>query len=102
MNNINIRELADRTREAQQAKGLALHTVWEHYITTLIPIVKLHEQENKEQFDRDIVDKYIQHVEGRRYHCVCEGNPYYYNRSLQHTHRNNMKNEIETKYSYIR
>ena len=43
MRNISIRELADRTREAQQAMGLSQHTVWEHYMTALLPIVKLHE-----------------------------------------------------------
>ena len=43
MSNISIRELADRTREAQQAMGLSQHTVWEHHMTALLPIVKLHE-----------------------------------------------------------
>ena len=82
MNSISIRELANRTREAQQALGLTIHTVWEHYTTALLPIVKLHEQEGRDQFDQAIVDKYIRLVEGRRdcgeigvsyYNCLRHG-----------------------------
>jgi len=65
MKSIGIRELADRTREAQQAKGLKLHTVWEHYITTFLPIVELHEKGGREQFDRTIIvnrSSFIPHV----------------------------------------
>ena len=81
MRNISIRELADRTREAQQAMGLSQHTVWEHYMTALLPIVKLHEQKGREYFDQDIVDEYICQIEGR--HDRAEIGPNYYNR-LRH------------------
>lgn len=66
MNNISIGELAARTREAQEAMGLSLHTVWSHYATALLPIVKLHEQEGREYFERSIVDEYISRIESRR------------------------------------
>jgi integrase len=66
MSGISIRELAERTREAQEALGLSAHTVWNHYITALLPVVKLHEQAGMEHFNRSIVDEYISQIEGRR------------------------------------
>ena len=65
MNTITIKELADRTREAQLAMGHSLHTVWEHYTSALIPIVRLHEKKGKEYFDRELIGKYIRQVEER-------------------------------------
>ena len=66
MSNISIKELAEQTREAQLVLGHSLHTVWEHYVSTLTPILKLHEKEGKTNFDRSIVDNYVRHVKTRR------------------------------------
>jgi len=65
MNNFNISELADRTREAQIALGHCLHTAWTNYTDALLPIVKIHEQNGKEHLDKDILNGYVRHIEGR-------------------------------------
>ena len=66
MSNIRIGELAERTRDAQTALGLTPHTVWNHYTTALLPIVKLHEQAGLEYFDQSLLDGYIHRIEARR------------------------------------
>ena len=66
MENISINELAMRTLEALQVLGLAVHTVWTEYCDAILPIVRLHEQQGKERFDRDIASKYTRHIEERR------------------------------------
>lgn len=66
MNNSRIGELAERTRDAQAALGLTPHTVWNHYTTALLPIVKLHEQAGLEYFNQGILNEYVHRIEERR------------------------------------
>jgi len=62
---INMDELALKTTEAVLALGHGIHSAWNEYSTTYIPVVKFHKQRGKEQFDREVVTEYVQMVEAR-------------------------------------
>jgi len=65
MNTINITKLAEQTRDAQIAMGIQENTVWHNYFTAILPIVRLHKERSKEQFDYDIVREHMQKIENR-------------------------------------
>ena len=62
---ISVDELALKTTEAVLALGHGIHSAWNEYSTTYLPVVKLHKQRGKEQFDREVVTEYVRMIEGR-------------------------------------
>lgn len=65
MKNTAIRELVSNTMISLQECGLAPHTAWDIYSHVFLQIIKLHEMEEKEAFDRSIVTKYVHDIEER-------------------------------------
>ena len=65
MENININELASQTMTAMLNKGMGLYSVWIEYGHSFQPIIRLHELEGKEQFDRSIITEYVSSAESR-------------------------------------
>ncbi len=65
MNTLNISELASRTMTALQEYGLTPYSAWNDYVHSILPIVRLHERQEKEKFDRDIVTEHMRTVERR-------------------------------------
>jgi hypothetical protein len=62
---MDVRELAMRTIDAMRTLGLSPHSVWGHYYKSLDHIVKLHEAQEKSEFDREIVTEHVRRVDGR-------------------------------------
>ena len=60
---INIRELATKTVEALHCGGMEIHSAWGEYGHTYLPIVRLHEMQEKELFDREIVTEFVRDIE---------------------------------------
>jgi len=65
LNKINISKLGEQTREAQLARGIRQDTAWNNYLTTIESIVKRHMEHGKEEFDHNIVSKFMCEQEKR-------------------------------------
>lgn len=62
---MTVKELAQKTVDAMIEMGLTPYTAWETYAKSLIPIIRLHEQQGKDELDREIVTAYVHSVEER-------------------------------------
>jgi len=64
MNNIN--QLAQNTVEKMREAGYSPVTYWRHYVDSLLPVVRFHEEQNAESFDQNIMSEYIRRIEERK------------------------------------
>jgi integrase len=62
---VSVNELALQTAEAMQRMGVAIHSSWDYYGHTLLPLIKLHTEHGKTEFDRDLVTNYVLEIEKR-------------------------------------
>ena len=62
MNNTGIKEVVSQTMSAMQSMGLSVTSVWSDYGHSFLPIIKLHELQGKENFDRVIVTDYVRTI----------------------------------------
>lgn len=65
MNSININELVTRTMATMKERGLKDTSVWSEYGHSFQPIIRLHELQGKEDFDREIITKHVREIELR-------------------------------------
>ena len=65
MENISIHELVSHTMTAMQNRGISPQSAWNDYARSFLPIIKLHEQNGKESFDRDIITKQMREIAAR-------------------------------------
>ena len=65
MSNTNIYEVVSQTMEAMRKRGLYEQTIWNVHAHTFRPIIKQHERESKENFDREIVTNFMRSAETR-------------------------------------
>ena len=62
---MTIQKLALRTAEEMLAAGLSRSSVWATHDSALLPIVKAHEENGKEEFDRETMTDYVKNIERR-------------------------------------
>jgi site-specific recombinase XerD len=65
MSQIKIHEVVSQTMEAMRRMGLCEYTVWNEHRHTFRPVIKLHEYDEKEFFDREIITEYMRSLETR-------------------------------------
>ncbi|MFT9056428.1 MAG: hypothetical protein ABF449_07360 [Ethanoligenens sp.] len=76
MNEISVKELAVKTREAMRAGGTAEFSLWKQYTNNLLPVVRWFRKHGYEMFDESLANEYMnelaEHLNrseiGREYH----------------------------------
>lgn len=59
MNEISVKELAIKTREAMRSSGIAEFSIWKQYNDNLLAIVRWFKKRGHEQFRLDIANEYL-------------------------------------------
>jgi integrase len=62
---MTINELALQIVKEMQKAGYADYTAWNEYSDCYVPIIRLHEQRGKSEFDLDLVEDYTRSIEGK-------------------------------------
>jgi integrase len=65
MNEINVKELAVKTREAMQADGVSEYSLWKQYINCVLPIAHWFKKRGHEMFSEGLVFEYLNELAGR-------------------------------------
>ena len=62
---MTINEVALQIVNAMQKAGYADYTAWNEYRECYVPIIRLHEQRGKSEFDSGLVEEYARIIEGK-------------------------------------
>ena len=65
MNEISVKELAVKTREAMRAAGISEYGLWKQYDGNLLPVVRWFRRRGHEMFDVSVADEYPRELSER-------------------------------------
>lgn len=65
MNEISVKELAVKTREAMRAGGTAEFSLWKQYTNNLLPVVRWFRKHGYEMFDASLANEYMNELAER-------------------------------------
>jgi integrase len=65
MDEISVKDVAVKTREAMRANGVAEYSLWKQYANSLLPVVRWFRKRGREMFSEELALLYLNELAGR-------------------------------------